>query len=87
MDDKNVFEEEERQYNQSFEPADVVKIDNKDANIKQLDLFMDKLQTCSHKDTMWDTGFSQNYCLECFQYIDDKDAYYSNHLSNGRGYY
>jgi hypothetical protein len=87
MDERNTLEEEERQYNQSFEPADVVKIDNKDANIKQLDLFMDKLTTCSHKDTMWDTGFSQNYCLECFQYIDDKDAYYSNHLSNGRGYY
>jgi hypothetical protein len=87
MDDKNTHEEEERQYNQSFEPADVVKIDNKDANIKQLDLFMGKLETCSHKDTMWDTGFSQNYCLECFQYIDEKDAYYDNHLSQGRGYY
>jgi hypothetical protein len=87
MDDKNTHEEEERQYNQSFEPADVVKIDNKDANIKQLDLFMDKLSTCSHKDTMYDTGFGQTYCLECFQYIDDKDSYYDNHLSKGRGYY
>ena len=82
IDERNILEEEEKQYNQSFAP-----IDNKDANIKQLDLFMDKLTPCSHKDTMWDTGFSQNYCLECFQYIDEKDAYYDNHLSNGRGYY
>jgi len=82
IDERNILEEGEKQYNQSFAP-----IDNKDANIKQLDLFMDKLTPCSHKDTMWDTGFSQNYCLECFQYIDEKDAYYDNHLSNGRGYY
>ena len=82
IDERNILEEEEKQYNQSFAP-----IDNKDANIKQLDLFLDKLTPCSHKDTMWDTGFSQNYCLECFQYIDEKDAYYDNHLSNGRGYY
>ena len=82
IDERNILEEGEKQYNQSFAP-----IDNKDANIKQLDLFLDKLTPCSHKDTMWDTGFSQNYCLECFQYIDEKDAYYDNHLSNGRGYY
>jgi hypothetical protein len=82
MDERNTLEEEEKQYNQSFLP-----IDNKDANIKQLDLFFDKLPTCSHKDTMWDAGMQQKYCLECFNYLDEKDAYYDNHLSNGRGYY
>jgi len=88
MDEKDTLEQEEKLYNQTFEPADVVKIDNKADNIKQLDLFMDKLgTTCSHKDTMWDTGMHQTYCLECWNYIDEKDAYYSNHLSQGRGYY
>ena len=73
----------EKQYNQSFEP-----IDNKADNIKQLDLFFDKVGApCSHKDTMWDTGMQQSYCLECFNYLDEKDAYYDNHLSKGRGYY
>jgi len=73
----------EKQYNQSFEP-----IDNKADNIKQLDLFFDKVGApCSHKDTMWDAGMQQSYCLECFNYLDEKDAYYDNHLSKGRGYY
>jgi len=73
----------EKQYNQSFEP-----IDNKADNIKQLDLFFDKVGApCSHKDTMWDTGMQQSYCLECFNYLDEKDTYYDNHLSKGRGYY
>ena len=75
-------------YNQTFEPADVVKIDNKEANFKQLDLFMDKLSTpCTHKDTMWDTGMQQSYCLECFNYLDGDDTYYNNNFSKGKGYY
>jgi hypothetical protein len=36
---------------------------------------------------MFDTGMEQTYCLECFQYIDEKDAYYTNNFSQGRGYY
>ena len=82
IDEMNVINEEMTQYNQSFAP-----IDNKEANIKQLDLFMDKLTPCSHKDTMWDTGMQQSYCLECFNYLDEKDAYYDNNFSKGRGYY
>ena len=82
IDEMNVTNEEMTQYNQSFAP-----IDNKEANIKQLDLFMDKLTPCSHKDTMWDTGMQQSYCLECFNYLDEKDAYYDNNFSKGRGYY
>jgi hypothetical protein len=82
IDEMNIINEEMNQYNQSF-----AAIDNKEANIKQLDLFMDKLAPCSHRDTMWDTGMQQSYCLECFNYLDEKDAYYDNHLSKGRGYY
>jgi hypothetical protein len=83
MDKMDQVELDEKQYNQSF-PT----IDNKEANIKQLDLFFDKLGTpCSHKDTMWDTGMQQSYCLECFNYLDEKDAYYDNNFSKGRGYY
>jgi hypothetical protein len=82
IDEMNIINEEMNQYNQSFAP-----INDKEANIKQLDLFMDKLQTCSHKDTMWDTGMQQSYCLECFNYLDEKDAYYDNNFSKGRGYY
>jgi hypothetical protein len=82
IDEMNVTNEEMTQYNQSFAP-----IDNKEANFKQLDLFLDKLSPCTHKDTMWDTGMQQSYCLECFNYIDEKDAYYSNNFSQGRGYY
>ena len=82
MDEIDQIELDEKQYNQSFPP-----IDNKDANFKQLDLFMDKLTPCSHKDTMWDTGMQQSYCLECFNYLDEKDAYYDNNFSKGRGYY
>jgi hypothetical protein len=83
IDEMNVINEEMTQYNQSFAP-----IDNKEANIKQLDLFFDKLGApCTHKDTMWDTGMQQSYCLECFNYLDEKDAYYDNNFSKGRGYY
>ena len=82
IDEMNVTNEEMTQYNQSFAP-----IDNKEANFKQLDLFMDKLAPCKHKDTMWDTGMQQSYCLECFNYLDEKDAYYDNNFSKGRGYY
>jgi hypothetical protein len=82
IDEMNIINEEMNQYNQSF-----AAIDNKEANIKQLDLFMDKLAPCSHRDTMWDTGMQQSYCLECFNYLDEKDAYYDNNFSKGRGYY
>ena len=83
IDEINIDQEEIKQYNQNFPP-----IDNKEANIKQLDLFMDKLDTtCFHRDTMWDTGMQQTYCLECFNYIDEQNDYYSSHLSQGKGYY
>ena len=83
MDEKDVLEEEIKQYNQSFLP-----VDNKEANFKQLDLFMDKLGTpCAHKDTMWDTGMEKTYCCECYNYIEEADAYYDNNFSKGRGYY
>jgi hypothetical protein len=87
MDEKNIEEEEEKQHNQSFIPSSTITPDSKAGNFKQLDMFMDSRTVCSHKDTMWDTGMEKTYCLECFNYIDEKDAYYSNHLSQGRGYY
>ena len=82
IDEMNVINEEMTQYNQSFEP-----IDNKEANFKQLDLFLDKLAPCNHKDTMYDTGMDQTYCLECWNYIEETDSYYDNNFSKGRGYY
>lgn len=78
IDQKNVELEEKEAYNQSFKPT----------NAKQLDMFSSSLvKNCLHKDTMWDTGMEQTYCLECFGYIDEKDAYYSNNFSQGGGYY
>ena len=75
-------------YNQSFDPIISRPIDNKAANIKQLDMFADRLgANCIHKDTMYDTGMQQTYCLECFNYIEEADAYYHNSLGRGPGYY
>ena len=83
MDEMDQVELDEKQYNQSFPP-----VDNKEANFKQLDLFMDKLSTpCNHKDTMWDTAMEKTYCCECFNYIEETDSYYDNNFSKGRGYY
>jgi hypothetical protein len=75
-------------YNQSFDSTSFKPIDNKADNIKQLDLFADRLSAkCPHKDTMYDTGMQQTYCLECFNYIEEEDAYYHNSLGKGPGYY
>jgi len=83
MDEMSMLEAEKKDYVQSFPP-----IDNKEANFKQLDLFIDKLGTpCSHRDTMWDTAMEKTYCCECFNYIEETDAYYDNNFSKGRGYY
>ena len=83
MDEMDAIEVEQKGYVQSFPP-----VDNKDANFKQLDLFMDKLGTpCSHRDTMWDTAMEKTYCCECFNYIEETDSYYDNNFSKGRGYY
>jgi hypothetical protein len=79
MEQTNADLEEVEQFNKSFTPVN---------QPKQLDMFTTPSSaTCSHKDTMYDTGMEQTYCLECFSYIDDKDSYYSNSLSKGRGYY
>jgi hypothetical protein len=88
MDQKEEDAKQLVAYNQSFDSTAFKPIDNKADNIKQLDLFADRLGAkCPHKDTMYDTGMQQTYCLECFNYIEEEDAYYHNSLGKGPGYY
>jgi hypothetical protein len=84
MEQVNEAIEEKKQANVKLDSANWMPA----SQGKQLDMFSTPSSaTCSHKDTMYDTGMEQTYCLECFSYIDEKDSYYSNSLSKGRGYY
>ena len=79
MEQTNADLEEVEQFNKSFTAVN---------QPKQLDMFTTPSPaTCAHKDTMFDTGMEQTYCLECFTYIDEKDAYYTNNFSRNGGYF
>jgi hypothetical protein len=84
MEQVNEAIEDAKQANVKLDPTNWIPV----SQPKQLDMFTTPSPaTCAHKDTMFDTGMEQTYCLECFTYIDEKDAYYTNNFSQGRGYY
>lgn len=48
---------------------------------KQLGLF-DK--DCQHRNVKYDNTMHQYYCMDCFNYIDDKDSFYDQETLNAR---
>ena len=62
-----------------------------DSLAKQLNLF-DK--DCQHRNVKYDNTMSQYYCMDCFNYIDDKSTFYDQETLrssygylNEKGYY
>ena len=48
---------------------------------KQLGLF-DK--DCQHRNVRFDNTMQQYYCMDCFNYVDDKDSFYDQETLNAR---
>ena len=54
---------------------------NKNNDSKQLNLF-DK--SCEHRNVKYDNTMSQYYCMDCFNYVDDKSTFYDQETLNTR---
>lgn len=48
---------------------------------KQLGLFD---ENCQHRNVKYDNTMSQYYCMDCFNYVDDKSTFYDQETLNSR---
>jgi hypothetical protein len=65
------------------------ELEKEDANhnnslAKQISLF-DK--NCQHKNVKYDNTMSQYYCMDCFNYVDEKSTFYDQETLNPNNYY
>jgi tripeptide aminopeptidase len=49
-------------------------------NVRQTSIF----DNCKHKSTKYDITMDKTYCMDCFQYIDEHEAYYDRDTLNSR---
>ena len=46
-------------------------------SVKQLKMF-----TCEHRNVKFDNYMNQSYCMDCFEYVDNKDTFYDTETLN-----
>ena len=49
-------------------------------NVRQTSIF----DNCKHKSTRYDITMDKTYCMDCFQYIEEHEAYYDRDTLNSR---